>query len=133
MKFFILFLWLIVSGQSMATDLIFKSGFEATALVSGTASGINNSGLILKLTTQSQSETLNLNNNGVFVFATEVSIGDNWAVEINSFPSTPQQQNCITNNSSGNMPAGGVDTLQVMCNNNPWNWDQMNWDEGGWN
>jgi len=128
----LLFLF-IISSQSMATDLIFKSGFEATGLVSGSATGINNTGLSLQLTTNGQTELLNIDVNGHFVFATDVVNGDNWSVAIINLPSSPQQQNCQATNTEGVMAPGGFSVVQITCNNNPWNWNQMNWDEGGWN
>ncbi len=133
MKALIILLLLISSGHSLATDLIFKAGFEATALVSGTATGINNAGLVLQLNTSNDTENLQINTSGVFTFKTEVAIGDSWSVEITNLPSTPQQQNCLPNNTAGTMPAAGVDNLLISCNNSAWNWDQMNWDTGGWN
>ena len=133
MKPLLFLLFTTISGQTMATDLIFKSGFENSALVSGTATGINNTGLSLQLTSQTQTELLFIVSNGGFSFKTEVTVGDAWTVDIISLPSTPQQQNCVTSNSDGNMPATGVDNLQVTCNDTHWNWNQMNWEEGGWN
>lgn len=133
MKALILFILLIFGGQSLATDLIFKAGFEATALVSGTATGIDNVGLAILLTTDSQTETLHIDNSGVFTFKTTVAIGGTWSVEIINLPSSPQQQNCQVSNNAGVMPAGGVDNMLVVCNNTAWNWNQMDWDAGGWN
>ena len=133
MKTLIISFLLICSGHALATELIFKAGFEATALVSGTATGINNTGLVLQLNTSNDTENLQINTNGVFTFKTAVAIGDTWSVRIINLPNTPQQQNCQASNTTGTMPAGGVDNLLISCNNSAWNWDQMNWDTGGWN
>jgi len=133
MKYIILILTISFSGQSMATDLIFKSGFEASGLVSGSATGINNTGLSLQLTTHDQTELLNIDVNGHFVFATDVVNGNNWSVSIINLPNTPQQQNCQATNTEGVMIPGGFSAVQITCNDNPWNWNQMNWDESGWN
>jgi len=128
-KFLILSLF---STQLCASDLVFKSGFQATALVSGIVSGLQNTGLALELTVNNSPEQLNINADSSFVFTTEVPIGDNWSVTMISLPSSPQQQSCIITNTSGIMPPSGASTLQVTCDNTPWNWDQMNWNEGGW-
>ena len=116
-----------------AGDLVYKSGFEATALVSGTASGVTSSGLILKLSSGSFDEDLSINEDGSFVFFADIPFGDTWTVSTSQLPNTPQQQTCEVTNSSGVMPATGADLLTVTCNQTLWNWNEMNWDEGGWN
>ena len=132
-KSFILLLLVIGICPVQANNLIFKSGFENTALVSGTATGLNSTGLSLQLTVNTTTEILNVDQDGVFVFHTNVNIGNHWSVAILTLPDNPQQQNCEINNNSGSMPSGGADVLIVTCTSIPWNWDQMNWDEGGWN
>ena len=125
--------FIIGLNSAQANDLIYKSGFENNALVSGTAAGINNIGLSLQLTVNANTETLAIDSNGQFVFFMPVTAGDNWWVSVIQLPSNPQQQNCNASNTSGVMPANGTDSLLVTCNDSPWNWDQMNWNEGGWN
>ena len=116
-----------------AGDLVYKSGFEATALVSGTASGVTSSGLILKLSSGSFDEDLSINQDGRFVFFSDIPLGDSWTVTTSQLPNTPQQQNCLLSNESGIVPVPESNALMVTCNQNAWNWDEMKWGEGGWN
>ena len=124
---------LTVFNASSASDLIFKSGFENTALVTGTVTGLSQTGLSLELKVNAQSQILNISDNGVFIFSIEVAVGDLWSVEIVSLPDDPQQQSCQGINTNGTMPTGGANSLEINCSETVWNWDQMNWDEGGWN
>ena len=133
MKLSQLMLLTLISGQTLATDLIFKSGFESAGLVSGTVSGLSNSGMIIELSSNGQTETIELLENGGFVFKQYIAQGETWSTTLLSLPNNPSQQSCIAVNSSGVMPLGGSDELQVICNNTAWKWDQMSWDEGGWN
>ena len=128
----ILILW-IITLPCQAADLIFKHGFENTALVKGTASGLNSTGLSLKLTVNASTETLAIDTNGEFSFFTDVPVGATWTVTTQSLPNSPQQQNCNITNTSGIMPTTGANVLQVNCNTTQWKWDEMQWDEGGWN
>ena len=130
LKFVLLSLF---SGQTMATDLVFKSGFEPAGLVSGTVSGLTNSGMQIGLLSSGQVETIDLLKNGGFVFKQNIAEGEFWTTTLLSLPNNPGQQSCIAINSSGVMPIGGTDDLQVICNDTVWKWDQMSWDEGGWN
>ena len=119
--------------QSMASDLIYKQGFEATALVSGTATGLLSTGLKINLNVGSNNEILIINDNGIFTFFTGVDVTANYTASIISYPDSPQQQNCSLTNETGIMLATGVSNLTVTCNQNAWNWDEMNWDNGSWN
>jgi len=123
----------LISTQLHAGDLIFKNGFEAGNFVSGTATGLIATGLNLKLEVNGVTENLIVDNNGEFSFQLEVAIGGLWTVDINYLPNNPQQQSCILSNATGIMPVTGVNTIQVQCNSNAWNWDEMNWQESGWN
>ncbi|WP_154224520.1 hypothetical protein [Marinicella rhabdoformis] len=127
----LLFLCLF-STQLYATDLIYKSSFEANALVAGTASGVLNTGLTLELSVNNQTELLSIDDNGGFVFATNVGFGSHWAVTIINLPNIPQQQSCEVSNNEGVISPGGASTLQVICDDTSWNWNQMNWNNGGW-
>ncbi|MBL4659812.1 MAG: hypothetical protein JKY19_05620 [Alcanivoracaceae bacterium] len=127
-----LLLMTLFSSGVYASDLIYLNGFENTGLVSGTTTGLNATGLQLELTSASLSQNLSLNANGNFVFSLQIPIGDNWEVSITTLPDNPEQQSCTISNQSGVMPATGVDNLTVVCNNTIWMWDEMNWDEGGW-
>jgi hypothetical protein len=71
--------------------------------------------------------------NGGFVFKQNIAEGESWTTTLLSLPNNPGQQSCIAINSNGVMPIGGTDDLQVICNDTVWKWDQMSWDEGGWN
>ncbi len=131
-------LWLIIAVTGLlsvahAGDLIYKSGFEYTALVSGSTSGLTSNTLVLKLQSGAFDENLNIAADGTFVFFADVPVGDSWTVSTVQLPNSPQQQSCVLNNESGTMSGSGADTLTVTCDNTAWNWDEMNWDEGGWN
>ncbi|MBL4659493.1 MAG: hypothetical protein JKY19_03990 [Alcanivoracaceae bacterium] len=127
----LLFITLFSTGV-YASDLIYLNGFENTGLVSGTITGLNATGLQLDMTSLSLSQNLLLDQNGSFVFSLQIPIGDNWEVSITTLPDNPIQQSCTINNQSGVMPATGADNLAVVCNNISWVWDEMDWDEGGW-
>ncbi|MBL4659814.1 MAG: hypothetical protein JKY19_05630 [Alcanivoracaceae bacterium] len=73
-----------------------------------------------------------MDENGSFAFSLQITVGDNWEVSIATLPDNPEQQSCVISNQSGVMPATGVDNLTVVCNNTIWMWDEMNWDQGGW-
>jgi len=123
----------LISSQLNAADLIFKHGFEHTASVVGTATGIVATGLSLKLDVNGTVETLFIDADGEFVFNLDVAIGDSWSVTVETLPTNPQQLSCTLLNFTGVMPTGGSDVLQVNCDDIVWNWDLMNWDDGGWN
>ena len=128
-----LLLLCFITLQSTAADLIFKHGFENTALVKGTASGLSSSGLNLILSVNASNETLAIDANGEFSFFMNVPVGATWTVTTQSLPNSPQQQNCTLTNTIGIMPTTGANVLQVNCNNTQWKWDEMKWQEGGWN
>ncbi len=127
-------LLLMFCGASLATDLIHKTGFENRYLVGGSVSGVNATQLTLELISVSGSDEVNIDANGQFAFDLLVMSGHAWRVELKMLPDNPQQQTCVLNNQSGSaLPVGGVDDVQVNCQNQAWNWDVMNWHEGGWN
>jgi hypothetical protein len=123
----------LITLQSSASNLIFKQGFENTALVKGTASGLSSTGLNLSLSVNASTETLAINSNGEFIFFMDVPVDATWNVDIGSLPDSPQQQSCTLSNFTGIMPTTGANVLQVVCNITAWKWDEMKWDEGGWN
>jgi len=123
----------LLSFQSFASDLIYKQGFESTALVSGTVTGLVASGLTINLNVGANNEVLSINNDGVFTFFMDVDVTASFTVRIVTYPDSPQQQNCSLTNETGIMLATGVSNLTVVCNQNAWNWDEMNWDNGSWN
>ena len=116
-----------------AGDLVYKSGFENTALVSGTVTGLTSNTLTLNLQSGAFDENLNITADGTWVFFADIPVGDSWTVTTVQLPNSPQQQTCELSNQSGTMPATGADSLTVNCDATAWNWDEMNWDEGGWN
>jgi hypothetical protein len=124
---------LITAFNVSATDLIYKNSFENTGLVSGTLSGISSTELIVNLISSGVDESLSVTQNGTFVFKSYIAVGEDWQVLIQQLPNTPTQQNCAITASSGTMTGSGVDTVTISCNANAWNWDEMSWDEGGWN
>lgn len=126
-------LLILVSFQSMASDLIFKHGFENGVALSGTASGLVSTGMSVQLTIGSYTEILTVDTDGVFVFAFDLTIGYDWTVELVTLPNNPQQQNCTLSNNSGTIGSMGYNGISINCNSTAWNWDEMNWNQGGWN
>ena len=122
----------LVSLSVHGSDLIFKQGFENTRLVSGQVSGLVSSGLELKLTAGADN-TLLIDENGIFTFELDVAIGQSWQVDTVKLPDNPQQQNCQISQNTGVMDNNGVDDVLIVCNDKTWNWNEMNWEEGGWN
>lgn len=128
-------LLLFVSSFPQANDLIYKHGFESTVLVSGTASGIASIGLVLRLQSDSNNaidDSIVINNNGSFAFDQLLEVGENYNVSITTLPNNPNPQSCVLSNAIGTTPNAGVNNVTIGCNSAPWNWNQMNWNEGGW-
>ena len=123
---------LISSSQLYAGDLIFKDGFENNASLSGSATGVSSTGLVLQLTSGAISENLSVNANGTFEFDSLITIGANWSVSINALPTTPESLTCTLSNNSGTMTAAGFDALEVICADTALNWNQDNWNDGNW-
>ena len=128
-KFLLLILF---SNHLYAGDLIYLNGFEDSRLVSGSAIGITSTGLQLTLTSSGASETLNIDADDNIIFSLPIPIGNSWNVEILALPNNPDQQNCTLSNSSGIMPPLGVNNILITCNSKQWKWNEMNWNEGGW-
>jgi hypothetical protein len=123
-----------MTSHLWAQNLIFKNGFEAqTGFIQGAAMGLNSTGLVLELASESEQELLPVNINGPFIFTLAVPIGNHWQVEIISQPTDPSQQNCQLFNNSGEMTEAGVDNLMIICENLNSIWDEMNWSDGIWN
>jgi hypothetical protein len=122
----------LLSWQVQSADLIFKHGFENTALVGGVVTGLTSTGLVLHLTASGNNENLAMDANGTFIFNQNVTIGTNWTVTIQTQPSNPTPQTCTLSNATGTMSATGVNNVQVSCSNTPNKWDVMKWDEGTW-
>ncbi|MCX7545427.1 hypothetical protein [Marinicella gelatinilytica] len=127
----LLLIMLITTGAT-AGDLIYLNGFENTGLVSGTVSGLSSTGLEVKLSSSSMTETLAIDQNGGFVFSLQVMVGASWDLTVTTQPNNPTPQNCTITPASGVMPAGGDDTISIVCGNVQNNWDEMNWDQGQW-
>lgn len=126
---------LFVFGNIQANDLIYKHGFESTVLISGTASGLASTGLGLRLRSENDNsvdETISIDEDGGFAFYQLLEVGDNFTVSIVTLPNSPSSQSCELLNASGVVPNTGVDDINITCNSTPWKWDEMNWDEGGW-
>ena len=134
MKIYI-FICLLLSSQLFAggSDLIFKNGFESNTLITGTASGISSTGLILRLTSGAIVEDLPINNNGGFVFIGSLDEGASWNVNINALPTNPEPLNCNLTNNTGTMPANGINNVQVICGDASLIWNQDNWNQSNWN
>ena len=127
-----LLILLLISWQVQSADLIFKHGFENTALVAGTVMGLTSTGLVLQLSVGASTENLPTDANGSFIFNQNVPIGALWNVSIQTQPNNPNPQTCTPSNNSGTMTAAGVSNVQVSCSDTPNNWDVMKWDEGSW-
>jgi len=124
---------MLLSFQSLASDLIFKHGFENTVSLSGTALGVVSSGLRLQLTVGAYTESIDIISDGVFVFEFDLLTGYEWSVKVIALPNDPQQQNCELSNNSGTIGTAGYSGISISCNSTAWNWDEMNWNQGGWN
>lgn len=122
---------LVLSVQSHAGDLIFKSGFEQSTLIGGNASGITSTGLTLNLNVGSSNEVIALDANGSFLFFMDVTAGQSYAVSILTLPSSPAQS-CSLSNATGTVPTSGVNNVTITCDGAD-NWDEMDWNSGGWN
>ncbi|TDR23279.1 hypothetical protein [Marinicella litoralis] len=121
--------FLATTAQTLATDLIFKSGFDPNGLVSGQVLGLGADPIQLRLSATGVNETMTLTQSGGFIFKSYVTSGDAWQVTIEQMPA---QQHCNLTNASGTMTTTGDDALQVTCGTLESEWDVMNWDEGVW-
>lgn len=81
--------------------------------IGGTASGLEGSGLILKL---NGSTDLPVGANGAFTFPTGLPDGAAYAVTVGTQPATPTQT-CTVANGSGTVAAGNVTNIAVGCAN----------------
>ena len=121
----------LFSMQVFAGDLVFKQGFEATGLVSGTVTGLSSAGLSINLNVSGNDEVLIITENGEFIFFMTVTIGASYEVTLLTLPSAPPQS-CSISNAIGVVANNGVTNILVTCGASN-NWDQMNWDTGDWN
>lgn len=112
-----------------ANDLVYKSGFENSVLISGSATGIKTSGLKLLLQANNQNYSLKIDSDGSFTFSTLLSVGTQYTIKIEALPNN---QSCQLTNPQNSVPAGGVKNLSVVCNDIKSNWNEMKWDESGW-
>ncbi|MCX7553014.1 hypothetical protein OS175_03920 [Marinicella sp. S1101] len=134
MKLKMVLIMLIFSGCLRANDLVFKSGFENSFLIGGQVVGLTSDALVLELFSDSGYEEITLSAAGAFYFECAVNVGAAWRVVLKNLPDQPQQQTCFLTNHSGNsLPVGGVDDVNIICQNEAWDWDVMNWGQGGWN
>ena len=121
-----------ISWQVQSADLIFKNGFENTALVGGTVTGLVSTELELNLSFNAISYTETIVENGEFLLNQNVPVGANWTVSVETQPTNPNPQTCTLVNASGTMAASGVENVTVSCSDTPNNWDVMKWNEGIW-
>jgi len=99
------------SGDGMAEIDLGPFEVEGVAFtVGGEITGLTGQGLVLIL---NDSETLPIADNGTFVFATELSIGSSYSVEVASQPIRPPQV-CEITNASGEV-TGDVTNIEVTC------------------
>ena len=84
-----------------------------TYTVSGTVSGLNGTGLVLR---NNGADDKNISASGAFTFATSVASGAPYAVTVATQPSSPAQS-CIVSNGTGTVGAGPVTGVMVACAN----------------
>jgi hypothetical protein len=86
-------------------------GTPPTYTVSGTASGLTGSGLVLR---NSGADDLHVSTDGTFVFATALTSGSSYNVTIATQPSSPTQ-NCTVGHGSGTVGSANVTDVSVNC------------------
>jgi len=121
------------SLPAYSADFIFANGFETPSMISGSVSGMFSSGLSVTLKSEITTEFLVINSNGAFSFNYVVPDGDSWDVEISTLPDNSQQQSCSITNNQGVMNVTPSVSVTIVCDTTAWNWDEMNWGQGGWN
>lgn len=84
----------------------------ATHHIGGTVTGLAGSGLVLAL--DGGAETLPIDADGRFAFATAVAHGDSYTVTVSAQPSQPTQH-CVVVNGSGTVGDGEVTDVVVHC------------------
>ncbi len=85
-------------------------------LVSGTASGVAGTGLVLQ---NNLGNDLSVNANGTFAFSTAISSGAAYSVSIKTQPTNPSQT-CSLSASSGTITAANVSNVALTCVTNPY-------------
>jgi N-acetylneuraminic acid mutarotase len=107
-----LFLVACGNGSSHTSPPVYYSvGGAVTKLVG------NGGGLHLQ---NNGSDTLSVDANGTFAFATQVASGSTYSVTISAQPSTPAQR-CGVTNGTGTV-TGDVTDIVVDCGHNEWTW-----------
>ncbi len=83
-----------------------------TYTVGGTVGGLAGGGLVLSLNAGAQ--TLPVAANGTFTFPTALASGGNYAVTVQTQPSSPAQT-CAVTNGSGTVGAANITNVAVVC------------------
>jgi hypothetical protein len=86
-------------------------GTPPTYTVSGTASGLTGSGLVLR---NNGADDLHILGNGTFVFTTALASGSSYNVTIATQPSSPTQ-NCTIAHGSGTVGSANVTDVSASC------------------
>ncbi len=99
----------IISGAVISDITVTCSTTSYT--ISGTVSGYVGSGLVLQ---NNGSDDLSISKNGTFIFGSEITDGDQYAVSVQTLPSSPNQA-CTVSNGSGVINGVVVTDIDVTC------------------
>lgn len=86
-------------------------GTAPTYTVTGTASGVAGSGLILR---NNGADDLQVSRDGTFAFATALTSGSSYSVTVATQPKSPTQ-NCTVDHGSGTVGSANVTDVSVKC------------------
>ncbi|HEY3516246.1 MAG TPA: putative Ig domain-containing protein [Gammaproteobacteria bacterium] len=104
-----------ITASNAAGDTTFGlsisvSGGAAIYTVGGTVSGLTTAGLML---TNNSGDVLSVGSNGSFIFATALSNGADYSVEVAAQPSTTRL--CKVSNATGTIAGANVTNVTVVC------------------
>ncbi|MCF6254691.1 MAG: hypothetical protein L3J98_03545 [Gammaproteobacteria bacterium] len=99
----------IISGAVIFDITVTCSTISYT--IGGTVSGYTGSGLVLQ---NNGSDDLAISKNGTFIFISEITDGDQYAVSVQALPSSPNQA-CTVSNGSGVINGVVVTDIDVIC------------------
>lgn len=97
-------------GDSAVSDITVTCSTTAYT-ISGTVSGYTGSGLILQ---NNGSDDLAISKNGTFTFSPGITDGDQYAVSVQTLPSSPNQA-CTVSNGSGVVNSVVVADIDITC------------------
>ncbi len=99
----------IISGAVISDITVTCSTISYT--IGGTVSGYAGGGLVLQ---NNGSDELAISKNGSFIFSSEITDGDQYAVSVQTLPSSPNQV-CTVSNGSGVITGVMVTDIDVTC------------------